>query len=79
MAGVLKSFRPLSRDIAALYVIQGMNYLVPLLLIPFLARVLEADGWGRVMFAYSFSSIMAVIIEYGFYILGVNQSSFIPS
>jgi len=65
---LLKSVRKLSGDIAALYVIQGMNYLVPLLLIPFLARVLAAEGWGRVMFAYSFSSIMAVFIEYGFYI-----------
>jgi PST family polysaccharide transporter len=41
-----------------------------LLLLPFLARSLGPSGFGLIMFAQSFSLILAFLIEYGFYISG---------
>jgi polysaccharide transporter, PST family len=65
----------LGKDIAWLYIIHGLNYLVPLLLMPFLARVLGTGGFGSVMIAFSFASIMSIFIEFGFYISGQRDIS----
>jgi polysaccharide transporter, PST family len=44
------------------------NYFVPLLVIPYLARVLGAVGWGLVAFTQAFGAYLAVVIEFGFFL-----------
>jgi len=65
----------LARDIVWLYVIYFLNYLVPLLMIPYLARVLGAKGWGIVAFALSFAGFVSLVTEYGFYISGQREAA----
>jgi PST family polysaccharide transporter len=43
----------------------GVNF-VPLITIPYVARVLGVAGWGLVAFAQSFGMYLAVVEEYGF-------------
>ena len=58
----------LGSDICWLYVIYFLNYLVPLLLIPYLARILGASGWGVLAFMLAFVSFISLFTEYGFYL-----------
>lgn len=45
---------------------QVASYIIPLVTIPYLARVLGAAGWGLVAFAQAFGSYLALVGEYGF-------------
>ncbi len=65
----------LGSDISWLYLIHFLNYLVPLLLIPFLARVLGASGWGSLAFALAFTSFVYLITECGFYVSAQREAA----
>jgi len=55
-----------AQNLLALYGVQFANYLLPLIMLPYLARVLSVDGYGLVAFATSFAGIFNVILDYGF-------------
>src|SRR3981189_3095067 len=57
---------PVARNALALYGIQVAGYVIPLLTIPYLARVLHPQGFGLLLFAQSFAMWASVVIEYGF-------------
>ena len=42
----------------SLLVLQGANYLLPLLVLPYLVRVLGADKFGLVMFAQALATFL---------------------
>ncbi|RKX19382.1 MAG: flippase, partial [Candidatus Zixiibacteriota bacterium] len=46
--------------------LQGANYLLPLISLPYLVRIMGAEGYGQVMFAYSFIQYFVVLTDYGF-------------
>lgn len=50
----------------ALYAVQGLNYLMPLILLPFLLRSLQPQGYGAIMFAQSLLGYAAIVVEFGF-------------
>ncbi|MFO1518589.1 MAG: flippase [bacterium] len=56
----------LVHNIFALYGVHFVNYLFPLVTIPYLARVLGPSTWGLVAFAQSFGQYLNLIMEYGF-------------
>ncbi len=64
--------RPLVRNILALYGVRVVDQLLPLLLIPYLARVLGPAGWGLVAFAQAFAIYGIVTVEYGFEYAGTR-------
>ena len=64
---------PILHNIAALFSVQIASYAIPLLLVPYLARVLGPSGWGRVAFAQSFGAYLALVIEFGFGLSGVRE------
>ncbi|MFY0610406.1 MAG: flippase [Hyphomicrobiaceae bacterium] len=55
-----------AKNFLALAVLQGGNYLLPLVLIPFLARTLGLETFGDWVFAVSFVSIFRTLVAYGF-------------
>lgn len=58
--------RELVRNALSLYGIQIANYVVPLITIPYLARVLGISGWGLVAFAQAFGTYVVLVGEYAF-------------
>ncbi|MGL4611000.1 MAG: oligosaccharide flippase family protein [Trueperaceae bacterium] len=56
----------LAQNALALYIVQFARYLLPLVTIPYLARVLGVENWGHVLFTQAFSLWLILILEYGF-------------
>ncbi len=57
---------PIARNAAVLYLQQAASYILPIVTIPYLARVLGPHAWGVVVFAQGFSAWLSRLLEYGF-------------
>ncbi len=57
---------PLFQNTVALYGIQLCRKLAPIVVIPYLARVLGVAGWGGVAFSLSVGMFLMVVVEFGF-------------
>lgn len=60
-------------NIVALFSVQIASYIIPLLLVPYLARVLGPTGWGRFALAQSFAGYQVLLIEFGFGLSAVRE------
>jgi PST family polysaccharide transporter len=56
----------LGTNILSLYAVQGLNYLLPVLVLPYLLRVLGPRGYGSIAFAQSLMAYAVVLTDYGF-------------
>ncbi len=54
------------KNMVALGVVQFANYLIPLIIIPFVTRALGVDVFGRVCYAQNIVSYLALLINFGF-------------
>lgn len=59
----------------SLLILQAANYILPLLVLPFLVRVLGADKFGLVMFAQSLAVFLTVFVDFGFNLSGTREIS----
>lgn len=55
------------------YGIQIVKYLLPLIVIPYLTRVLEPEGYAVYAYLVSFMTFVQVFVEYGFNLSGTRQ------
>ncbi len=53
-------------NILSLYLLQGLNYIIPLAVLPYLVRVLGMETYGLIAFAQSFAQYFNVLTDYGF-------------
>ena len=60
-------------NVLALYGVQAGRKLLPLLSIPYLARVLGPGGWGTVAFVQAMAEFLVIIIEFGFNISATRE------
>jgi len=58
--------RSLKESIISLAFVQGADYLVPLLAIPYLLRVLGSEGYGKIAFVQAFCAYFVMLAEFGF-------------
>ncbi len=56
----------LVRNTAALFVVQVSGYAAPLLVLPYLSRVLSTEHFGLIAYATSFNWYFLTLVEYGF-------------
>ena len=57
---------PMAITFISLALLQGVNYLLPLLSFPFLFRVLGVERWGLVTFGYSLMQYFVMFTDFGF-------------
>lgn len=57
---------PVVQNAIGLYAVQFATILLPVVLVPYLARVLRPAGWGAVVFAQAFAVWLQLIIDFGF-------------
>jgi O-antigen/teichoic acid export membrane protein len=56
----------LRRNIFSLFLLQGSNYFITLLTLPYLTRVLGVEGFGIYSLIISFAQYFIIIIDFGF-------------
>ncbi len=62
----IKSNRQVLKNMTWLGVLQFANYLIPLLIIPYIVRVLGADIFGKITYAQNIIAYFTLIINFGF-------------
>ncbi|HEY5492349.1 MAG TPA: oligosaccharide flippase family protein, partial [Gemmatimonadaceae bacterium] len=62
----------LAKNAGALFVGQAVGLVVPLLTIPYLARVLGPTGWGPVLAAQALGNWLLLVLEFGFELSGTR-------
>ena len=58
--------KSLANNTIMLYLLTGSNYLFGLVTVPYLTRVLELEAYGVIGFATAFSTVMQMILDFGF-------------
>lgn len=61
-----KGMKTMFTNFVSLVLLQGVNYILPLLTYPFLFRVLGVEKWGLVSFGYAVILYLSMITEFGF-------------
>ena len=56
----------IAKNIVSLFCIQGMNYLIPLITLPYLVRVLGPEGYGGFGFSLAIVQYFCLLADYGF-------------
>lgn len=55
-----------TKNLFSLGLVQGLNYLIPLITVPYLTRVLGPKEYGLIGFTYAIVQYFSLIIDYGF-------------
>jgi PST family polysaccharide transporter len=63
----------LAKNILWLYALQGMNYLIPIVLLPYLIRVLGVGQYGLVAFSQAIAQYFVIGTDYGFNFSATKQ------
>lgn len=65
--------RNMMQDTIWVTVLQGLNYLIPLFVWPYLIVVLGAEGFGVVGFAMAFVQFLMLVVDFGFNLTATKQ------
>jgi PST family polysaccharide transporter len=63
---------PITRNVIALYWVQVAMFVLPLITLPYLARVLEPSAYGLVIFAQGVAALLTVFVDWGLGWTGVR-------
>lgn len=61
------------RDIVSLMFLQGVNYIMPLLVLPYLITVIGAEGFGIYSFALAVCQYLILVVDFGFNLSTTKQ------
>ena len=60
-------------NIVALFTLQGLQYLIPLILLPYLVHTLGIEYFGLLSFAIATIAFFRAMVSYGFDFTGTKQ------
>ncbi|WP_462256133.1 oligosaccharide flippase family protein [Megamonas funiformis] len=63
---IYNKYKKIIKNIWWLYLVQGVNYIFPLLTIPYLIRVVGTDYYGFIAIMQAIMNYLNVIVDYGF-------------
>lgn len=66
---------PMVRNAVALYWMQIATFMVPLITIPYVARVLQPSAFGLVVFSQGFAFVLVALIDWGFGFTGLRSTA----
>lgn len=67
--------KKITSNFLALSILQGANFLLPLITFPYLVRTLGVDKFGLIMFAQAFIVYFSMLADYGFNLSGIREIS----
>jgi len=70
-----KEKKTIASNYFALLLIQGANFILPLITFPYLVRVLESEKYGLVIIAQSVAIFLTIIVDFGFNISATREVS----
>lgn len=73
--GAIQSNKREIKDIFYLIALQGLTYIVPLLVLPYLMKVLGAEKFGYIGFATSISQYLMILVDFGFNLSATKKIS----
>jgi polysaccharide transporter, PST family len=56
----------LKKNFTYLFLLQNANYIIPLILLPYLTKTLGADNFGKISFVQAFITYFILLTDYGF-------------
>lgn len=59
-------FKNVKKNAGYLYIFQGVSYIMPIILIPFLIEYIGASEYGKYAYAMAYISIFRTVVSYGF-------------
>jgi PST family polysaccharide transporter len=69
----LNKHRSIIESFVSLSILQGFAYLIPLIILPYLVRVLGIEKYGSIYFVYAIIIYLRTIIAYGFAFNGTKK------
>lgn len=69
------SWHSVAKNFGYLTILQGVNFILPLVTLPYLVRVLGSEKFGIIMFAQSFAMFFNVLVDFGFNLSGTQEIS----
>lgn len=63
----------LRKNFSYLLILQITQYLIPLILLPYLGRTLESENLGKVMFVQAFVGYFILIVDFGFNVSATKE------
>ena len=68
-----KETKEIVKNTFYLYLVQGLNYLLPLLVLPYLIKTLSVESFGIFSFAFAFSQFILLFVDFGFNISATKK------
>lgn len=68
----MSSFKVI-KNFASLSIVQGVNYVFPLLTVPYISRIIGPEGYGYINYATAFISYFILLVAYGFDLTGTRK------
>ncbi len=67
--------RKLWENLGSLYSVHVFNYVLPLFVLPYLARTLGPTQWGALAFSEAYAGYVSLVVEYGFGLSATREIS----